>query len=297
MKIIDNEFKLKGNFGVYCIKNALNNKYYVGSTIRNFWERYKEHENSLLNNSHFSKSLQNDFLNQRTDDFEFQILEIVMPSEEEIEKALTAKEIYWTNKLKADGDTGYNTLSYMFLENGDKINKGKKVSKSLKEYNQKMKKENPKEYYARWKHFIGKPAWNKGIKYSEEQKVNMRKPKKNGVSKAMKQVHKDNSKRMREKNNCIYVYDINHNFLGAHNSLIDLQEWSLTEENTYPMKLRKNENRKIPVEKVCKSIQHNKPYKGLYFARIPKEEVPNNRNIIGKSDENGEGCDANTVLS
>lgn len=94
MKIIGDEYKLKGNFGIYCIKNTYNNKHYVGSTIRNFWERYKEHENNLLNNRHFSNSLQNDFLNQEPNDFEFQILEIVMPSEEDIEKVLTTKEIY-----------------------------------------------------------------------------------------------------------------------------------------------------------------------------------------------------------
>ena len=54
----------------------------------------------------------------------------------------------------------------------------------------------------------GKTPWNKGIKMSEQQTINMRKPKINGVSDSMKQVYKNNSQKQIQK-----LFKINKNLL------------------------------------------------------------------------------------
>lgn len=74
MKIFLNE---NGNYGgIYRIVNLENGRIYIGSTYR-FKHRAKDHLNDLVANRHSNKFLQNDFNKCGTDNFLFEVLEVV----------------------------------------------------------------------------------------------------------------------------------------------------------------------------------------------------------------------------
>ena len=107
---------------------------------------------------------------------------------------------------------------------------------------------------------------------------------------------KQNSIKAREKSKRILVYDINHNYLGKWRSPSDLHEWSLSEENNYPLILSgKAKNKELLAQNLVKSCKSGKPYKGLYFeyeedARFKCEL----KNEEGKIEE---PCDGNIELT
>lgn len=113
-------------------------------------------------------------------------------------------------------------------------------------------------------------AWNKGIKMTEEQTANMRKPKKNGVSAAMKEVHKRNSQRFKDLADYVIVYDINKKWINTFWCNSDLVTYSKSEFNNLPMKLKKNGTRFLDPSKIANHIRDGKAYKGLYLKRAPK---------------------------
>ena len=59
--------------GIYCIRNTINNKRYIGCS-RNISKRLNRHKNLLMSNKHFNYKLQNDFNTYGIDSFEFLIL-------------------------------------------------------------------------------------------------------------------------------------------------------------------------------------------------------------------------------
>jgi len=91
--------------GIYQIKNIINNKVYVGSTI-DFERRKYEHFQALNNNNHGNPKLQNAF-NQHIETeniFVFEILEQILPH------LLLEREQHYIDTLKAF-ENGYNISS------------------------------------------------------------------------------------------------------------------------------------------------------------------------------------------
>lgn len=72
-----NEELFKNDFGIYGIRNKINNFTYVGQTGENFQRRYWHHRWKLNNNSHDNQYLQNAWNKYGKDNFEFCVLEIV----------------------------------------------------------------------------------------------------------------------------------------------------------------------------------------------------------------------------
>ena len=73
------EYKLvPDSAGIYCIKNILNNKKYIGSTL-NFRIRLRSHFYELRNNKHHNKHLQNAFNKYGLKFFSFCVLEECEP--------------------------------------------------------------------------------------------------------------------------------------------------------------------------------------------------------------------------
>ena len=85
--------------GIYCIKNTLNGKIYVGQSKR-IEKRWVFHKWQLNKGIHPSKELQKDW-NSKKEAFSFQIIEICKESE------LEHKEMQWIKKLNAFTE-GYN---------------------------------------------------------------------------------------------------------------------------------------------------------------------------------------------
>lgn len=70
------EERYKYAIGVYKIINLINGKFYIGSTSREFYGRYKQHVNTFKNNKNYCKKLNNAFKKYGIENFEFTLLEI-----------------------------------------------------------------------------------------------------------------------------------------------------------------------------------------------------------------------------
>lgn len=94
--------KWEGISGIYIIWNR-DEKIYVGQSM-NVGDRWKQHRNQLLNRIHTNKSLQNDWVQMGVDNFRFDMIEEVNPSN------LDERETYWINFFNTFHE-GYNTTS------------------------------------------------------------------------------------------------------------------------------------------------------------------------------------------
>ena len=252
-------------FGIYSITNIINNKKYFGSTAKSFDSRWKKHITNLKNGGHASHHLQSSWNKYGEDNFVFKIEEVVGSLENLL-------------NLERDYITKYDSYNNGYNENPDPnfspmLNKNtqEKVSEGMKKYWERLKEElSEDEYKKLCKEKHGHSAWNKGIKMSEEQTKNMH-VKKKEVTQAMKDVHIANAQRRKDNAPYILVYDINGNWLNTFWCLSDLVKYSETEYNDLPMKIRSNGTRKLDESKVSNAATGNKPYKGLFFKRVPKD--------------------------
>lgn len=90
--------------GIYCIKNKITKRVYVGKSM-NIEERWDTHKKKLLSKSHNNYLMQKDCNSYGIESFEFVVLEELPP--EEIQ--LLIKERQWGEKLNSkDKDSGYN---------------------------------------------------------------------------------------------------------------------------------------------------------------------------------------------
>lgn len=81
------------NVVIYCIKNILTEKVYIGSAI-DYKSRWRNHKNQLKNNFHHNIKLQNSWNLYGDNFFLFEILEYV-----EDKNILIEREQYYLNKI------------------------------------------------------------------------------------------------------------------------------------------------------------------------------------------------------
>ena len=97
---------------IYCIRNKINDKKYIGQTAlkRGYKYRWYVHKEQLINNKHYSKNLQEDFNKYGIDNFEFFILdEFTFSDKELLKKVLLDMEKFYINLWDTENDTkGYN---------------------------------------------------------------------------------------------------------------------------------------------------------------------------------------------
>ena len=256
-------------FGIYSITNKINNKKYIGSTAKSFKQRFKQHISKLKNGGHANKHLQASYNKYGPESFDFEILEIVDSSENirDIEKLYIDKFDCVNNGYNENPDPNCSPML-----NGTTQDK---VSEGMKNWWKDLKNTlSEKEFLEHCKKYGQKNPWNKGIKMTEEQTKNMKKPKVNGVSEKMKEVHKNNSKLLKDRSPYYLVYDLNGNWVNTFWCLSDLIEYSKSEYNTLPVIISKGKERfgkSLTPSRIDISITENKPYKGLFFKRVPKD--------------------------
>lgn len=100
----------EGLCGIYCIRNIINNKVYIGKSI-NVRQRIYSHIGGL--NSKDPKRENQHFINAwwkyDKENFEYFILEIIDVTQENIENILKEKELFWMDYYRSyDRDKGYN---------------------------------------------------------------------------------------------------------------------------------------------------------------------------------------------
>lgn len=109
MKVLYKEHANDG--GIYKITNLINGRVYIGSTLV-FRKRYVGHLANLKENRHGNKFLQNDFNKYESDDFLFEILEIlpIVSNEifEEKKKRLVLLEQTYIDKYFDNQKNCYN---------------------------------------------------------------------------------------------------------------------------------------------------------------------------------------------
>lgn len=264
-----NQLTLKGIYRIFCTET---NKSYIGSTWKSFKSRWKQHLSKLNNNKHHSKEMQNAWNKYGTDSFSCEILEVI-----DDESILLEREAFFIDKFDSYNN-GYNENpepSRSPMLNEPSCIKSSEAHKQFwKNLKNSMTEEEFMEYkleYARKRGFEkGHTPWNKGITMTEEQTKNMRKPKINGVSQKMKDVHIKNKQLNKDRADYIIVYDAEHKWLNTFWCNSDLVEYSKSEFNDLPLKIRKEGNNHLDPSKIANHIKSGKAYKGIFLKRAPK---------------------------
>jgi len=102
---------------VYCIKNVITNDLYIGSTT-NFKTRVRQHRWKLKNKKHPSKLLQNHYLTQQENEFQFIILEIIENAND-----LLVREQYFMDSLESNYNTAKKAGSNLGVKHSDETRK------------------------------------------------------------------------------------------------------------------------------------------------------------------------------
>lgn len=79
--ILINYYKNANKIGIYCIRNQINKKIYIGSTKTSFGIRKNKHLCLLRKNSHYNEHLQNAWNYYKEENFSFEILFICLSEE------------------------------------------------------------------------------------------------------------------------------------------------------------------------------------------------------------------------
>lgn len=266
--------------GVYIFRNTINGKCYIGSTVMTLKKRMEHHLWHLRENKHKNNHFQSAWNKYGEDAFEYDILEVCD------KKDCLVREQYYLDTILFAQDF-INGISKKFQELGYNINPSSTGTPSLNketiekrtktfseyvskasEYYQKLKSfeidfdDIPEKYLSIIYGWYNNVPWNKGKHYESTDHL---KVPKTITDKVLKSREK-NSINARNKSKRILVFDSNYNYLGKWRSPSDLHDWSLSENNNYPLILsRKAKTKELLAQNIAKACKTRKLYKGLYF--------------------------------
>jgi group I intron endonuclease len=147
--------------GIYQIKNTINGKIYVGSSV-DLRRRFREHRRLLLNNTHHSIILQNAVNCYGIKSFIFETIELCSPNN------LITREQYYIDSLnpaynvcKVAGNTLGREHTAKSKNKMSVSKKGKPGTRTGAQLSQETKNKIAKSH-------LGKPSWNKGKTHSPD---------------------------------------------------------------------------------------------------------------------------------
>lgn len=261
--------------GVYEIRNKIDGKKYIGSTTMTFTKRLEHHLCLLRRGTHKNRHLQNAWNKYGEENFECNIIEVVdecCTLEAEQKYLDECEDCYNINPIAS----GTPNLSREVVEKRTKTFTA--TTRKGLEYYFKVKEGEldidavPEKYKKIVEYRLRQVPWNKG-KTAEYIDYSFLKGVPKTVTDKVLEARERNKECAREKSPDILVYDSDGNFLKVFRSAPDIEEWSVTEENDFPIKSRfKSDRMGVPLKKllaVCitKSVNHKIPYKGLYFLK------------------------------
>ena len=100
--------------GVYVIKNIVNSKLYVGSSI-DVKQRFRAHKSMLTRGSHSNSYLQNSWDLHGSDSFEFSLIEECEPNEDIL---LNLEQCWLDHFSSSDQKFGYNIVKDVVRNSG-----------------------------------------------------------------------------------------------------------------------------------------------------------------------------------
>jgi len=156
------KFSIWKNCGIYCIKNKINGKVYVGSSV-NMYRRLLRHLNELRHNIHINGHLQKSFLNYGEHSFYICILDYCT------KENMVFKEQFYMDLLNStDVNFGYNiVLRADHTAHSEETKRKISIAHIGKEFSEETRKKMSDVRK-------GKPSSLKGCKLSEGHKQKIR---------------------------------------------------------------------------------------------------------------------------
>lgn len=140
--------------GVYAIRNIVNGKMYIGSTINPFCRRWLCHKKRLRKGVHHNAHLQVSWDKYGEENFSFEIVEITKPEQ------CREREGFYIELYKTlDPEYGYNIE---IVDTKGSTKRSEKTKRKLSAIAKQQWKEGKLSNDSK----IGKPSWNKGLKCS-----------------------------------------------------------------------------------------------------------------------------------
>lgn len=270
--------------GVYQLKNKVTGKIYIGASTR-MRKRKSEHFSSMKAGYHKNDQIQQDFNLYGIESFEWTILEQT--------KKLKEREQHYINTLS----NLYNIQSIVdqiwsipkeYKER--RVERQKVFYQEAAEWYYKLKDGSlkmeaiPEKYHLVVKSMANNVPWNKGKKM--ENTDHLKVPKTSSAKTI--EMYKQQSKALRESLPGVLVFR-GDKFIGRWESSKDLEDWSLSDQNTLPNFSRNKVSKQgIPIRKlvsgnVNKAARTSKPYKGLLFKFDNALAVSNDCNAEGEN--------------
>ena len=192
-------------YGIYGIKNKVNNKIYVGKTIMNFGDRWNCHKSQLRGGYHDNPHLQNSWNKYGEDNFEFIIIHNCKNNEDvdqvnllEIEYIKHYRDLGLSYNIHDGGDGGLLLGKHLSEETKRKIGEKNRINMTGRKASEKTKQkmsESHRKFYDAWTD-EDRQEWgkkmsekNKGYKWTDQAKEKM-KDNKNGAKYTIEEVRK-----------------------------------------------------------------------------------------------------------
>lgn len=205
-------------YGIYGIKNKVNNKIYVGKTMMNFGDRWDCHKSQLRGGYHDNPHLQNSWNKYGEDNFEFIIIYNCENNEDvdqvnllEIEYIKHYRDLGLSYNIHDGGDGGLLLGKHLSEETKRKIGEKNRINMTGRKASEKTKQkmsESHRKFYDAWTD-EDRQEWgkkmsekNKGYKWNDQAKEKM-KDNKNGAKYTIEEVRE--IRRLHENENKTFL--------------------------------------------------------------------------------------------